>query len=85
MIWGELLGAIALTTEDGQDLTLNVHVERDGMHALTVPGRITGFWVTAADADRLLPPADTLKPEPAPAEVAELEGASEDEAAPRAP
>ncbi len=79
---GELLGTIALTTEDGQELKLNVHVEQEGMHALTVPGRMTGYWVTASDAERLLPDADTLKPEPAPEEEAEPADESVDDAEP---
>ncbi len=71
---GEMLGSVALTSGDGEEYRLNVHVEEEGLHAVTLPGRATGYWIAAADVERLFPDLDALKKADAP----EVDAAVED-------
>ena len=70
---GEMLGSVALTSDDGEEYRLNVHVEEEGLHAVTLPGKSTGYWIAAADVERLFPDLDALKKADAPEEDAAAE------------
>ena len=77
---GEMLGSVVLTSDDGEEYRLNVHSEEAGLHAVTLPGRETGYWIAAADVERLFPDLDALRKADAPEEDAAVEELPAEEA-----
>ncbi len=65
---GEVLGSVVLTDDDGEEYRLDVRSEEDGLHAVTLSGRTTGYWIAAAEVARLFPELDALRKADAPEE-----------------
>lgn len=69
-VQGGLWGSIRLRMKDGAEHRLNVEIEQEGKHPVTVSGKQTAFLIAKDTIEALFPSLDDLKePEPeAPAE-----------------